>query len=230
MGQPATKKLNLRQQLIRLALWPVIAGFLMIPAIRRWRRRVGWQWVRVAVGLAGIALLVAAWSVHAAVAVAGAVLALLATILGRLEDPERMQKLAERLGARHAVNGGCLASGDAALLFLTDAELLVAPAADPERIADRIPLAAIEAIEVDGAEFRPVYVTFAKAPPQRGEAADRDATSRLTLRTPAGALELQYTGVFARHLAEIAARTIHDCRHQAQRGILQPLPVINQSA
>ena len=202
----------------------------MIPAIRRWRRRPGWRWVRLALALAGVGLVAACGSTYPALAAGGAVLAFVAAILGRLEDPERMQKLAERLGARHVANGGYSVAGDAMLLFLTDTELLVAPAAHPERVAKRISLAAIGAIEVDGAEFRPVYVSFAKAPPQREEAADRDATCRLTLRIPEVALELQYTGAFASHLAEIAARTIHDCRHEARRGILQPLPVIHQNA
>lgn len=225
MGDPAKKNPTLRQRLIRLVLWPVIAGFLMIPATRRWRRRPAWKWIRLSLALAGVALLAAGWSVRVAVA-AGAVLLLLAAILGPLEDPERMQKLADQLGARHVVNGGCFAAGDAALLFVTDAELLLAAAAHPERVTSRIPLAAIDAIEVDGEEFRPVYVTFAKVPPQRDQRPNRGQSSRLVLRHGLGTLELEYSGAFARHLAEIAARTIHDCRNEARRRIVVPLPVI----
>ncbi len=225
MDDPAKKSPSLRQRLIRLALWPLLAAFLMIPTIRRWRRRPTWKWIRLSLALAGIVLLAVGWSVHGASA-AGAVLLLLAAILGPLEDPERMQKLADELGARHVVNGGRLPAGDAALLFVTDAELLLAAAARPESVTSRIPLADIDAIEVDGAGFRPVYVTFAKAPPQRDDRPNRAQSCCLVLRYGPRTLELQYSGAFARHLADIAARTIHDCRNEARRRIVAPLPVI----
>jgi hypothetical protein len=135
---------------------------------------------------------------------------------GLLVDPDAPRKRAARLGAQHALNGGIytggsldLAPGIPVSLFIASGELLVV--SDAERIQARLPLAAMEQIRLDGESYRPRYVSFAKDPPRREQSVDRGAISRLAVSFAAGsALELEYRGAFARHLAEAAAHTLHD--------------------
>ncbi|MBI3694757.1 MAG: hypothetical protein HY238_07955, partial [Acidobacteria bacterium] len=158
--------------------------------------------------------------------VAGAALLALATLLGPASDPDGMRKLAEKLGARHVVNGGCLPSGIPVLLLITPDEVLLSPARTPDRVEARYRIDSLEEIRVEGESFRPRnYVSFAKEPPRRDSAVDRDAACELVLSFATARLELQYRGAFARHLAEIAAHTLYQCREAGRRSA-EALPVI----
>lgn len=235
---------SVRRRAIEMLLGPVFGVLLVVPIIRRERRKARWKWVRLSGWAAGVALLAVGWG-HAWAEGAGAALFLAATILRKIEDPERVQKAAEKLGARHVVNAGVFAGGDLELrmetrllFFVTPTELLATRAAAPEQVIWRCPLAWIEAIQVAGEDFQPHYVSFAKAPPVRDENADPDARCRLALRVSEPGerqnnqqnnqrkLELEYRGVFARHLAEIGAHTIYNCRALARQTPAERLPVI----
>lgn len=233
-----------RRRVAGILLSPLFGALLLVPILRRERRKARWRWVRIAGWLAGVAFLVAGWD-HAWAQAAGAALFLAATILRGIEDPERLRKAAERLGARHVVNGGFFVAGDpelknglkkgtTLLFFISPAELLAASASAPEQVIWRCPLAGIEAIQVATEDYQPHYVSFAKAPPVRDDNADRDARCCLTLQVSEAdgiqarphKLDFEYRGVFARHLAEIAAHTIYSCRALARQKPAERLPVI----
>ncbi len=119
----------------------------------------------------------------------------------------------------HTVNGGFFAGGTVKLAFGTGLELifsvpevLLTVFERPEQVLARFGIAALDEILVDGEIYKPQYVSFAKAPPQRDQTVDRNATSRLRLRFGGEILELEYRGAFARHLAEVAAHTLYDLR------------------
>lgn len=116
-------------------------------------------------------------------------------------------EVARRLGAPHVIHGGTQR-----VLYASAEELLVAATARPERVERRYLLRELDQIQVDGEVYRPQYVSFAKEPPKRGDAADRQARSRLALRFGVETLELDYRGAFARQLAEAAAHTLHQLR------------------
>ena len=210
---------------------PVLVLSLLIPVIRRCRRRPGWKWVRAGGWAAGLILIIAGGTAAQA---AGVVLLVLATLLAPAADPDGMRKLAEKLGARHTVSAGALVAGSLPLepgtpllIFVTAAEVLVSAARTPDRIEARYPLESLREIRVEGESFRPRnYVSFAKDPPQRDPAVDRDAVCRLVLSFAAAELELQYRGAFARHLAEITAHTLYQCREAARPSPVEALPVI----
>ncbi len=196
---------------------PFFGLLLLIPLLRRYRRRPWWRWVRVLVTLIGLTLLVTGQGRPGMLA-PGLVLLLLAVLWGPLEDPDRMRQLARHLGASHAVNGGYyvggtldLVPGTALQFFLSKEELQVV-ATERHNIGP-FQLAAMEAIQVDGQNCRPQNVSFAKAPPKRDEHPDHSARCHLTLRftSPPAWVEIEYCGVFSRHLAEVAARTLHEC-------------------
>lgn len=217
-------------------LRPVFGLLLLIPLLRRLRRGPAWNWVRAGGVAAGLALMLLSGG-RPTMTWAGVVVVALAAMWGPAEDPDAMQKLAARLGARHVVNGGTLAAGDvdlppgtAVLLFVTPEEALVA-AAKAEDTKLRFALAGIDEIAVEGEEYQPHYVSFAKAPPQRERNPDRHAKRRLsigfTLKDGAkGRLDLDYRGAFAQHLAEIAAHTLSECRSAARRSAVENLRVI----
>ena len=232
-----------RGRVAGILLSPLFGALLLVPILRRERRKPRWRWVRLAGWLAGAVSFAAGWGRGNPWAQgAGVALLLGATILRRIEDPERVRKAAEALGARHVVNGGFfvaggpepkdrLKQGAPLLFFVSPAELLAASSNAPEKAIWRCPLAGIEAIQVAAEDYQPHYVSFAKAPPVRDDNADRDARCCLTLQVneagrPGRKLDFEYRGVFARHLAEIAAHTIYSCRALARQKPAERLPVI----
>jgi len=201
------------RRVVSALLYPFFSLVLVAPAVRRLRRRRGWQAARlVAVG-GGLGLAAAGfWAGAAAVAAAAA-------LLPPLEDPDRLRQVAERLGAPHVLNGGIFEHGDmqarpgcALLFFLSPQEMLVAAAGRPETVLARRRLGSVESIRVDGQDYRPQYVSFAKEPPRREEHPDREAVCRLEIRWTDSALEVSYRGAFARHLAETAAHSLWSLR------------------
>jgi hypothetical protein len=228
-------KRGFTSRLAAAALAPLFALWLLVPLLRRERRRRGWKWVRICGLMAGAALLAAGWKLRPLL-FAGATLLLLSALLGPLADPGQLHALAERLRAKHILNGGffaggeaCLPVGAAVLLFLTAEELLAAAAESPGRKQWRWPLAEVKNIQIDGQDYHPRDVGFAKAPPARDQNVSRNAACLLALHL-AGENEHQlyfeYKGVFARHLAEVAAHTIYRCRALAAKAPVQILRVI----
>jgi hypothetical protein len=232
-SEPADRgKRSAGRRLAEALLGPVFRLLLLIPLVRLSRRRAWWKWVRGVGFVAGVGLLIAGRA-HPAVWASGVVLAALAMVLGPLEDPDRMQKLAETLGARHVINGGTLARGNLRLavgspllLLVTPEEVLVVAETKPDQVRARFRLVEIEAILVEGQGYRPHYVSFAKAPPTRDERADRGATCRLEVRFAGEPLEVEYRGVFALHLAEVAAHTLYECKRVLARSPAAALSVI----
>ena len=215
------------RRLVELLLYPVFHALLLIPALRRWRRAPWWNRVRAAVAVAGGASVL--WGGRAVVP--GAVVVLLALWLAPVPDPDRVRRIAAQLGAAHTLNGGGYVAGSLPvragaplLLFLSPGEVLVTAADQPARVLGRYRVADLAEIAVDGRTYVPRYVSFAKQPPRRDPAADPQAVCRLTLGFGSDVLEVQYQGVFSTHLAEVAARTLHDLRRLAVEG--QPLPVL----
>ncbi|HYM10229.1 MAG TPA: hypothetical protein VEU62_05840 [Bryobacterales bacterium] len=216
--------------MLQATLRPLFGLLLLIPLWRRLRRRPAWKWVRAGGWAAGLALMLLSGG-RPALTWTGVVVLALATMWGPAEDPDSTQKLADQLGARHVINGGALAAGDvdlppgtSVLLFLTPEEALLAAAAKLDDVKLRFALAGVDEIAVEGQEYRPQYVSFAKAPPQREQNPDRRAKRRLTIRFSlpdgaAGRLDLDYRGAFAQHLAEIAAHTLLECRSLARQSL-----------
>ncbi len=214
------------------ALAPLFAAWLLVPFLRRERRLSRWKWIRMCGLAAGAALLAAGWKLRLLLP-AGAALLLLSALWGPLADPDQLRTLAERLGAKHILNGGffaggeaCLPVGAAVLLFLTAEELVAAAAESPGRKQWRWPLAEVKNIQIDGQDYQPRYVSFAKAPPARDHEADHSAACRLALHLDERndrRLYFEYRGVFARHLAEVAAHTVYGCRVLAAKA---PAPIL----
>jgi hypothetical protein len=213
-------------------LYPVFQVLLLIPAVRRWRRARWWNRVRLLGGFAGLALLASGGN---RLVVPGVLLMLLAWWLAPVPDPDRLRQIAAQLGAPHTLQGGAYAAGSLGLrpgvpllLFVSGREVLVVRAARPEQVLARYAVADLDAITVEGETYQPRYVSFAKEPPRLDENADHHAVRRLALRFGPASLELEYRGVFAAHLAEVAAHTLHDLRRldrAAARGS-ESLPVI----
>ncbi len=196
-----------------ILLYPVFALWLVIPWIRRQRRRPRWWLVRLVMLGSGAAFLLGIPVLRPA----GALLVALATVLPPLRDPDHVRKTAEALGAPHIVNGGFFRAGaleappGAPLLFLLSAgEMLVVPGDQPENVLARHTLDSLTRIRLDGSDYQPHYVSFAKEPPRREPQPVPETVARLHLDLGSTSLETEYRGVFARHLAEVAARTLHD--------------------
>ncbi|MBI3666842.1 MAG: hypothetical protein HY236_11580 [Acidobacteria bacterium] len=215
------------QRVAGALLYPFFGLLLLVPLVRRWRRRPFWRYVRAGGWALGAALAAAGiWGPLGRLGAlwAGFALLVLSTALGSLKDPEAARKQAERLGARHTLNGGFYGGRGLDLpartplwLFLTPEELLVVTQKKPDAVVRRYRLAGIEEILLEGESYRPCYVSFAKAPPQRDEKLTPGARCwlELTFQTedavPAR-LALEYRGAFARHLAEAAAHTLYQMR------------------
>ena len=212
---------------------PVLMLALLIPLVRRYRRRRGWKWVQAGGWAASLVLIAAGGT---AGQLAGIALLLAATLLGPAPDPDGLRKLAEKLGARHVVNAGRFVAGSLPLepatpllIFVTAEEVLLSPAWTPDRVQARYRLDSLDAIWVEGESFRPRnYISFAKDPPQRDPAVDRNAACGLVLSFSTARLELQYRGAFARHLAEIAAHTLYQCREAGRWSPVDALRVITR--
>jgi len=215
------------RRLLSLLLYPVFGLWLLIPAIRRWRRSQRWWLVRLAGAILGLALLTGSPMLR----VAGASLLVLAVLLPPLPDPDRVRRIAESLGVPHSLNGGFFQSGGlrvppgVPLLFLLSPDqLLVVPEKRPDQVLVRYALVSLTRIRLDGEDFQPRYVSFAKEPPRREKDPDREAVTRLTLDLDGSILEVVFRGVFGHHLGEVAAHTLHQLRQRKPS-----LPVINES-
>jgi hypothetical protein len=209
-SKPGTPSLGRRLGSVLLA--PLFGALLLVPIIRRQRRKPQWVWWRLGGCLAAAALLAAGWG-HAWAESLAAVLMITAAILPKIEDPQRVQKAAERLGSQHVVNGGFLAccdllaahrtetqesvttfpgrgagsaewrkGGTPLWLFLSRDELIVSACAAPEQVVWKCLLINIDSIHIDSEIYRPQYVSFAKAPPVRDEKPSRGVRCLLTIR------------------------------------------------
>jgi hypothetical protein len=188
---------------------------LLVPLVRRWRRRPWWSGVRVALAVGGGAAVFLvggpAWTT------AGAAAVLLALAARRLDDPDRARLLQRLHGAQYFLNGGALAGVEVDLLVRED-DLLIVPRRGTGEPARIVTIAAIERIEVAGESYRPVYVSEAKDPPVKEVAVDRRATVATALHLPEGeTVEFVYRGPFAKHLAETAAHAVHSVREERLR-------------
>jgi hypothetical protein len=202
-------------RLLKLLLYPVFALWLVIPWIRRCRRHPRWWMVRLAAAALGLVLLAG----DTVLQVAGASILVLAALLAPVPDPDRVRRIAETLGARHTLNAGFFRSGPlpippgTPLLFLLSHEqLLIVPADRPDHVLARHRLSGLIYIRLDGEDYRPRYISFAKEPPRLDPNPDHNACSCLTLALDGSTLELDFQGVFAAHLAEVAAHTLYDLR------------------
>ena len=206
-------------------LYALFWFLLLVPLVRRWRRREDWNRIRLALGLGALGLL--AWSVSASywwVAGAAAAAFLSVVALGPAHDPERERKLQKLHQADYLLNGGAYVAGNLPddplprgiplYLMLRREELLVVARDRAEHVQWIIAIRQIERILVNGETYRPVYVSEAKDPPVREDSVNQAATSTLELKL-AGSdyLRLEYVGSFSKHLAETAAHAVHSvCR------------------
>ena len=83
------------------------------------------------------------------------------------------------------------------------------PLQRPDHVLARHPLAGLRSLRLDGEEYRPRNPSLTKEPPRREAHPDRQSVSCLELDLDGSLLEVRYQGVFARHLAEIAAYTLY---------------------
>ena len=213
---------------IGILLYTLFWFVLLVPLVRRWRRRTDWNRVRFAIGLGALELL--AWSVSASywwVAGVAAAAFLCVVALGPAYDPERERKLQKLHQADYLLNGGAYvagslrdepppARGTSLYLLLRGKELLIVPRDRAENVHWIIPIRQIARILVNGETYLPVYVSEAKDPPVREDSVDQAATSTLELKL-AGSdyLHLEYVGAFSRHLAETAAHAVYSVRRLA---------------
>jgi len=203
------------RRVVAAVLYPFFGLVLVVPAVRNLRRKPGWQTARLAVAAAGFARAAAGVWVGVAAGVA-------ALLLPPVEDPDRLRKLAARLGARHLLNGGLFERGDLEaprgsrlLFFLTPEEILVAAAARPDKVLARGRFDELQAVRLDGMPYAPRYVSFAKEPPRQEQQAVPAAVARLALAWGGRTIEVEYRGVFARHLAEVAAHGVWSMQRAA---------------
>ena len=212
---------------IGVLLYALFWFLLLVPLVRRWRRREEWNRVRLTVGLGSLGLL--AWGVSTSywwVAAVAAAALLSAAALGPAYDPERERKLQRLHQADYLLNGGVLVAGELPgdplprgiplYLMLRGEELLVVPRERPEDVHSAIPVRQIERILVNGETYRPVYVSEAKDPPVREDSVDQAAISTLEIGLTGGnRLRVEYEGAFAKHLAETVAHAVHSVRRLA---------------
>ena len=210
---------------IGLFLYAFFWAVLLVPLVRRWRRRASWQWVRLGIALGGLALLAAgfAWS-SSWIAAAGGATLLAALFLAPAADPDHERELQARHQADYFLNGGefvsgrwpsnnNVPSGARLYLLLRGRELLAVPVKGGGAVAASLGVDSVREILVAGESYRPVYVSEAKDPPRREEHVDRSATTALELVLRDGEkLRFHYTGAFSKHLAETAAHGIYSVR------------------
>ena len=188
----------------------------LLARVRLLRRRRGWQIVRLVLLVGAVLAALAApgwWKAFAAVP------AVLGALLRRTRDPDRERQIQRIHRAEYLLNGGEWRKAEgtgpagAAYLLLRDIHLMVVPRARDSDIDAAVRVDAIAAILVDGAPYRPVYVSEAKQPPVREKQVDRHAVSDLVLDLGDGeSWRFRYRGAFAKHLAETAAHAIYSVR------------------
>ncbi len=94
-------------------LYALFWFLLLVPLVRRWRRREDWNRIRFAICLGALGLL--AWNVSAAhwwAAGFAAAAFLCAVTLGPAYDPERERKLQKLHQADYLLNGGAYVAGN----------------------------------------------------------------------------------------------------------------------
>jgi hypothetical protein len=199
---------------------------LVLPLVRRWRRKDWWKSVRLVLIVAGAALALA-WGagwLGALPAAIGAVALICGMLLSPLADPDGERKLQRKHRADYLLNGGVLAGGtlssseplgaDRPLYLLIRApHMMVVPQDGDGEVHSAIDIRRIERIEVGGELYVPIYVSEAKDPPVREESVDQSAWSDLELTMDDGTqLWFRYQGAFHKHLAETAAHGIYSVR------------------
>jgi len=200
-SQPATPREPIRTRARRLALAALFTIILLIPRLRRLRRRPGgWLAFRAVVGLAGAALLwrFARDGAGAASLVAGIVLLAFAALVRARPEKKSADDVARELGALVVVNGGDFsAAGNAHhhVNIIVNPEHLVVMTSTFEPLAE-IPLA----------RLRQISTSPAGANGHRGGEA-----WELKLDWESGGPQearFHYQGTFAEHLARVAGQTI----------------------
>lgn len=204
--QAASPRESARARARRLAVAALFTVILLIPRIRRLRRRPRvWLLFRAAVGLAGAVLIwrFARYGAGSASLVAGLVLVGFAVLVRARLGKNTADDVARELGALVVVNGGDFAagkeSGRAVYIFVHPERLLVlSPTFKP--LAE-IPLA----------RLRQVSTTPAGANGHRGLDAwelKLDWDSGRQQETIQEEAIFHYYGTFAEHLARVAGQTI----------------------
>ena len=220
-----------------LLLYAFFWVLLIIPLVRRWRRRPDWNRVRAAIASLGLLVAIAGFLLKAMtwpllswwLIGAGALLAVGAIALPPAADPEKERKLQLRHSADYFLNGGRFASGELPgspplapgtplYLLLRGLQLLLVPVEGRGDVHAVVELSQVSDIRVDGDSYLPIYLSEAKDPPAREERVDQSKTSVLELVTAAGgSIQFRYTGAFSKHLAETAAHAIYSVRKLADR-------------
>jgi len=199
-------------------LYLVFGSLLLIPLVRRMRRRPSWLAWRIALGTTGLLVVAFVWTrtLNLWWSVLAALTLLPALALGRLADPDAERILQRRHRADYLLNGG-EHEGESCYLLIRDEHLLLVPRSEDEvRTALRIPR--IERILVDGDAYVPVYVSEAKDPPVQAAAPLTNARSQLQLELDDGrTLAFEYHGAFSKHLAETAAHGVYSVRERLRR-------------
>ena len=199
-------------------LYLLFGSLLLIPLVRRMRRRASWVRWRLALGLLGLGGTALSWLRFESLlgVIAGALSLLLALALGRLRDPDAERILQRRHRADYLLNGG-LHQGETFYLLIRGEHLLLVPRKE-EEVQSAIRIERIARILVDGEPYVPVYVSEAKDPPTRAAEPIVDQTSVLLLELDDGrTLEFEYAGAFARHLADTAAHGVYSVRERLRR-------------
>ncbi len=224
-------------------LYVLFSFVLVLPLVRRWRRKDWWKSVRLVLIVAGAALALA-WGAGWLGVLPGAigVIALICgMVLSPLADPDGERKLQRKHRADYLLNGGVLAGGtlssseplgaDRPLYLLIRApHMMVVPQDGDGEVHSAIDIRRIERIEVGGELYVPIYVSEAKDPPVREESVDQSAWSDLELTMDDGTqLWFRYQGAFHKHLAETAAHGIYSVRERLRSGAaIDALHVLNR--
>jgi len=195
---------------------------LLVPFIRRLRRRPSWNRIRWIAFAAGLLPFAAAWALpQTLLAVCGGILAIGALLLPPATDPDRERKLQTRHGADYFLNGGEFVAGrwpgettvplgTRLYLLLRGRELLAVPLNGEGDVQASLSIDMVRQVLVAGENYIPVYVSEAKDPPRREKQVDRSAKTAMELVLANGEkLRFEHTGAFSKHLAETAAHAIY---------------------
>lgn len=200
-SQPAAPREPVKARARRLVLAALFTVILLIPRLRRLRRRpAGWLAFRAVVGMAGAALILrfARAGAGAASLVAGIVLIAFAALVRARPEKKSADDVARELGALVVVNGGdFFAAGNAHhhVNIVVNPERLVVMTSTFEPLAE-IPLG----------HLRRISTSPAGANGHRG----REVWELKIDWESGGAQEARfhYQGTFAEHLARVAGQTI----------------------
>jgi len=199
---PATRREPASTRMRRLALAALFTVILLIPRLRRLRRRPGgWLAFRAVVGLAGAALIwrFARDGASSASLVAGVALIVFAALVRARPQKKSVDDVARELGALVIVNGGdCSAAAGSAhrhVNIFVHPERLIVVTSTFEPLA-----------EIPFARLRQISTSPAGANGDRGSEA-----WELKIDWESGGPQetiFYYEGTFAEHLARVAGQTI----------------------